>query len=70
MHWEYGGNVEETDANKKPPTPSGVKQAFKNQVQTPIDSLVMICPIQLWEVIVVETNRYVDQRIRLQEKRK
>jgi hypothetical protein len=56
MHWEYGGDVEETDAHRKAHLPSGVKEAFKNKFQTPIDSLMMICPIQLWEVIVVETN--------------
>jgi hypothetical protein len=56
--------------HREAPKPSAVKEAFKNEFQTPIESLMMVCPIQLWEIIVFETNRYADQRIKVQEKRK
>jgi hypothetical protein len=56
--------------HREAPKPNVVKESFKNKFQTPIHLLMMMCPIQLWEIIVDETNQCADQKMKIQENRK
>jgi hypothetical protein len=70
LHWEYGGEIDESDIPALATKTSTVKQDFLHKFRSPIDSFFMMCPICLWEVVVLETNRYADQKLKKLEKRK
>jgi len=70
LHWEYGAEIEEEPVHNKAPKVTTVNDAVKSDFKTPIDCFMKMCPLSLWEVVVSETNRYAEQKISKQVKRK
>jgi hypothetical protein len=68
FHLEYGAEIEEEPVHKEAPKVATVNDAVKSKFKTPIDSFMMMCPISLWEVLVLETNHFMEQKISKQMK--
>jgi hypothetical protein len=54
LHWEYEGVIA--------PKVTTINESVKNKFQTPNESVMMMCPIHVREAIVLETNKYADQK--------
>jgi hypothetical protein len=70
LNWEYGAEIEDEPVHKEAPKVTTVNDAMKSKFKTPIDSFMMMCPISLWEVLVLEMVHYMEQTISKQIKQK
>ncbi len=68
LHWEVDVSIPEVPPNKMPTRTTSVKQGYEHLFKMPIDSVMAMMPVKLWEVIVEEMNRYAEQKI-LKKKR-
>jgi hypothetical protein len=58
LHWDVGGSLLDEPSNKLPWTKTTICPEYKHLFQTPIDSMMQICTLNMWDVIVTETNCY------------
>jgi hypothetical protein len=64
LHWESNGSIEKESDKKMPPRDTTIKPECQNFFKTPIDSVMAIFPIVFWEIIMKESNRYAEFKLK------
>jgi hypothetical protein len=64
LHWDYAGSISKANENKMDPTPKTVKPEATKLFKTPIDAVMAMFPLLLWETVTNEINRYAAFKIK------
>lgn len=58
-------------SNKLPKTEMTVVcPEYIHLFQSPIDSFMQMCTLDMWDIIVTKTNHYAEQHLKMQKKKK
>jgi hypothetical protein len=63
MHWEFDGTITQEPNMKMPMKATTVKPGLETHFKCPIDAYMAVLPLELWEVVVQEVNRYAEQQL-------
>ncbi len=70
LHWEFGGFIPDEPSDELTGRKTTINPDSNHLFQMPIDSMMRMCTLELWDTIVTETYRYSEQNLHKLKKRK